>query len=273
MMVKPILKKIYRKLLQSKPDKKILSERLSKHLQLGYQYEDAAFAAMQVIKHNTMLPYEQLLSLYEQVAYCEKNNIPGCFIECGVWKAGASGMMALANLQHSNERRQLYLFDAFDDICEPDTRYDSPDIIEEVNKAVKRASVPTYTGELKPISGIYDVWGGHGTLGEAKQLLQEKIQYPENYITYVKGWFQDTVHEWAAKTGPIAILRLDGDWYESTKVCLEAFYPQLVKGGICIIDDYGYNTGCQKAVDEYLAANNQYPLLNKIEVLRHWIKQ
>jgi O-methyltransferase len=271
-MIKKILKKIYRKLFAARPDKKILYQRLSRNLQLGYPHETEAFDAIQVIKYNTMLPYEQLVTLYEQVVYCEKNKVPGCFIECGVWKAGASGIMAQASLKYGTEPREIYLFDAFDDICEPDELHDSQDIIDEVNKAVKRSGKKEYKGELKPITGIYDVWGGHGTLAEAKILLQEKIQYPEANLHYVKGWFQDTVHEWAAKTGPIAILRLDGDWYESTKVCLEAFYPHLVKGGICIIDDYGYNTGCQKAVDEYLAANNQYPLMNKVEVLRHWIK-
>ena len=86
-MLSSIIKKLKNVAFPIKGEK-ILSDRLSKKLQLGYLHEDAAFEAIQQVKHNTMLPYEQLVSLYEQVAYCEKNNIPGSFIECGVWKAG-----------------------------------------------------------------------------------------------------------------------------------------------------------------------------------------
>ena len=251
--------------------KKILAERLSKKLKLGYAYEDAAFEAIQEVKHNTMLPYEELVSLYEQVAYCEKNKIPGALVECGVWKAGASGLMALANKQFSNQPRNIYLFDAFDDICEPDSKHDDKNLVEEIKK-ITASGKEDYKGELKPLTGIYNQWGGHGTLQEAKILLEEKIKYPTDHLFYVKGWFQDTVPEWKNKIDEIAVLRLDGDWYESTKVCMDALYPKLVKGGVCIIDDYGYNAGCSKAVHEYLDANNENPLMSKIGYLRYWIK-
>ena len=269
-MLSSILKKLKNVAFPIKGEK-ILSDRLSKKLQLGYLHEDAAFEAIQQVKHNTMLPYEQLVSLYEQVAYCEKNNLPGSFIECGVWKAGASGLMALANQHFSKNPRNIYLFDAFDDICEPDSTYDDANLVAEIKKITSSDKL-TFKGELKPLTGIYDQWGGHGTLQEAKILLEEKIKYPADHLFYVKGWFQDTVSEWAKKIDQIAILRLDGDWYESTKVCIDALYPKLVNGGVCIIDDYGYNTGCSKAVHEYLIANNENPLMCKIDYLRYWIK-
>jgi len=251
--------------------KKILSERLSKKLNLGYTYEDEAFAAIQEVKHNTMLPYEQLVSLYEEVAYCEKNKIPGAFVECGVWKAGASGLMALANKHFSSQPRNIFLFDAFDDICEPDSTHDDKNLVAEIKK-ITASDKEEYKGELKPLTGVYDQWGGHGTLQEAKNLLEEKIKYPADHLFYIKGWFQNTVPEWKTKINEIAILRLDGDWYESTKVCMDALYSKLVKGGVCIIDDYGYNTGCSKAVHEYLDKINEHPLMSKIGDLRYWIK-
>jgi hypothetical protein len=89
----------------------------------------------------------------------------------------------------------------------------------------------------------------------------------------VKGWFQDTLPVWQNKIPDIAILRLDGDWYESTRICMETLYSKLVSGGICIIDDYGYNSGCRKAVHEYLDKHKENPLMGKIEYLRYWIKR
>jgi O-methyltransferase len=220
-----------------------------------------------------MIPYEQLICLYEQVIYCERNNINGAFVECGVWKAGAAGLMAQANLKHGKSQRDLYLFDAFDDICEPDAENDDDFIIKEINAALHKKEAKDFTGKLEPLKGIYDVWGGHGTLEEANHLLKNVVNYPIDNTHFIKGWFQDTTPIQKDLIGDIAILRLDGDWYDSTKVCLENLYPLLVKGGICIIDDYGYNTGCAKAVHEYLDKIGEAPLLVKIDVLRYWIKK
>lgn len=270
MIIKP-LKRIKTKFFPG-DGKTLLSDRLSKKLDLGYTYEDDSFNAIQVIKGNTMIPYEQLVSLYEQVVYCEKNNVPGCIVECGVWKAGASGLMALANLKFGNERRDIYLLDAFDDICEPDELHDEKKLVAEVKNAISISAKTNFDGKLRPLSGIYDKWGGHGTLQEAQHLLEKVIKYPSNHVFYVKGWFQETLPIWENKISDIAILRLDGDWYESTKICMEKLYPKLVKGGICIIDDYGYNSGCRKAVHEYLDKHNENPLMGKVEYLRYWIK-
>ena len=88
------------------------------------------------------------------------------------------------------------------------------------------------------------------------------------------GWFQDTVPRDARSVDKIALLRLDGDFYDSTRVCLENLYPRVVKNGLVVIDDYGDWQGCQRAVDEFLAADGQPILLNRIDYLgaRYWIK-
>lgn len=248
----------------------VLKDRLSRNLRIGYVYEDEAFDAMQIISSNTMLPYEPLVTLFEQVIYCDKNNIEGDFVECGTWKGGATGMMALATLKYGSVRRHLHLFDAFREICQPDEEHDNKEIVDEVKKLVKAKH---FEGDLKPLTGVYDQFGGPGTLSENKKLLEQVIGYPADHLHYHVGWFQDTVPAAAGSISKIAILRLDGDWYQSTKVCLDFLYNKVVKNGIVIIDDYGYNTGCKKAVDEFLAAKNTFPVLNYINnTCRYFIK-
>ena len=77
-----------------------------------------------------------------------------------------------------------------------------------------------------------------------------------NNIYMVKGWFHDTLPEYREKVGAIAVLRLDGDWYESTKCCLENLYDNAITGGYIIIDDYFTVPGCKKATDEFLKNRN-----------------
>ncbi|MEP7375336.1 MAG: TylF/MycF/NovP-related O-methyltransferase [Chitinophagaceae bacterium] len=248
----------------------ILKDRLSRNLKIGYVHEDEAFEAMQVVSSNTMLPYEPLVTLFEQVVYCDQNNIDGDFVECGTWKGGATGMMALATLKYGPVRRHLHLFDAFQEICQPDEEHDDKGIIDEVKKLVKTKQ---FEEDLKPLTGVYDQFGGPGTLAENKKLLEQVIGYPADHLHYHVGWFQDTVPADAGSISKIAVLRLDGDWYQSTKVCLDHLYDKVVKDGIVIIDDYGYNTGCKKAVDEFLAAKKTFPILNYINnTCRYFIK-
>jgi hypothetical protein len=79
----------------------------------------------------------------------------------------------------------------------------------------------------------------------------------------VKGLFQDTLP--SSNIGPIALLHIDGDWYESVRVCLEELYGQVSPGGIIQFDDYGYWQGARKAVDEFLAKRGAASLLQRID--------
>ena len=106
-------------------------------------------------------------------------------------------------------------------------------------------------GRLKPVEGVYDSLGGMGTLDENQQLLESIIGYEKKKIYYHKGWFQETVPKDADQINKIAILRLDGDFYTNTKVCLEGLYDKVVPNGLIIIDDYGTYVGCKKAVDGF----------------------
>lgn len=210
----------------------------------------AAFdRARALVAPSTMLADSRLASLYDQVLHCERIGLEGSMVECGVWKGGAVGLIALA-LQHSGGRphRPLHLFDSFMDICAPDPLFDGQRAIDELG----RGAIATI-GAPQPVLGAYDSIGGHGTMNDCRDLIETRIGYPASLVHFHVGWFQDTVPLAAAGIGPIALLRLDGDWYASTKVCLDHLYDRVVGEGFVIIDDYGSYDGCRKAVDEFLA--------------------
>ncbi len=217
---------------------------------LGYELEAEATECVHVVKNNTMLSKRRLVTLFQQAVYCEQHEIPGSFVECGVWKGGATGVMALANLRQGKQRRHLHLFDAFQEICEPDAAVDGERALREVREFTGKSGHDK--GKLHPMRGIYDSFGGPGTLEENQHLLEKTIGYPREFIHYHVGWFQNTIPADHQNIGSIAILRLDGDWYASTKVCLEYLYEKVVIGGVVIIDDYGTYEGCRRAVDEFM---------------------
>ena len=229
--------------------------------------------AFQQVKAQTMLPFVRAAMLYEMVANSEKATTPGDYVECGVWKGGAVGVMALANIKHGGVRRQIHLFDAFDDICEPDPSLDGSDVIDATSELVGHSN---FSGRLEPVKGAYDRMGGHGTEAICRELLVDNIGYPEEKLTFHKGWFQDTVPSAVqqATIGQIAILRLDGDYYASTKVCLDHLYDRVSPGGFVVIDDYGAYEGCRKAVSDFFAERSINPFLSYTDdVCRYWVKQ
>ncbi len=238
---------------------------------LGLDLEQEANKTIKIIRKNTMTTYINLVMLYQQVVFCEKHLIIGDYVECGVWKGGSIGLMALGNMKYGKTRRNLHLFDSFEGICLPDDSKDGEKALREVNPfLMKNAKV---NGKLEPIKGFYDSFGGNGTVQDNVMLLEENIKYPSDYIHYHKGWFQDTLPLIKTQIERIAILRLDGDWYSSTKICLENLYDKVVIGGFIIIDDYGCYEGCKRAVDEFIEARGLNVFLNySNKDCRYWIK-
>ena len=235
------------------------------------ELEDQSQSFIDFVRANTMLSYTRLLALFKQAVFCEQFGISGSFVECGVWKGGAVGLMALVNLKYGETRRDIHLFDSFQEICEPDAAVDGDRAIREVRNWSRGGGV---SGELKPLKGIYDHRGGPGTLVENKELLEARIRYPAEFLHYHVGWFQDTLPQVATTLDQIAILHLDGDWYASTKVCLDHLYDQVVGGGFVIVDDYGAYEGCRKAVDEFLAKLNRPTFLHSVDrECRYWVKE
>ena len=230
--------------------------------------EKEAADAIKIVRPYTMLPHERLLSLFNQVEFCEKASIPGCYVECGVWKGGSVGLMALANMKYGHGPRHIHLFDSFQEICEPDASVDGMRAVNEV----KKWSKGDVSGKMQPLKGIYDSFGGPGSLEGNKVLLEKIVGYPPDFLHYHKGWFQDTLPQ-ATDIDKIAILRLDGDWYASTKICLEILYEKVTTAGFVIIDDYGTYDGCRKAVNEYMRDKNIKAYLNHVDMdCVYWIK-
>lgn len=205
-----------------------------------------------------MVPVDGLLTLYQQMAHCVERNIAGAYVECGVWHGGSVALAAIAILNHGDGLRDLHLFDSFAGIPEPIVGVDGERAIAEVQGRAKVGQ----GGELV-VAWDYSEMGGPGSPAEVTRLLTD-IGYDETRVRIHKGWFQDTVPVSVTDVGPIAILRLDGDWYESTKVCLDHLYRQVVRGGFVIIDDYGAYDGCRLAVNEFLNREGARPFLSPV---------
>jgi len=174
-------------------------------------------------------------SLWDVCQKIIKQKIPGAFVECGVWRGGSALIMGLVARRH-DPVRPLHLFDSFEGLPEPGA--------EDGARALEY-SEGNAGGKLVSIAKC------DATLEYVRTVLLEKARLSAADIFFHKGWFQDTLPAEAKKIGRIAVLRLDGDWYESTKICLEHLYPLLSKNGVIILDDYFCWEGCRKAVDEY----------------------
>lgn len=220
-------------------------------MRFGLEEEADIKAAARKVSTHTMSSFERLATLWSQVRHLDQTGVPGDLVECGVWKGGSSGMMALAHMRAGTPTRSIHLFDSFEGLPEPDAAVDGA-------KAVRYSSNHA-SGKKESIGKCV------GPLEDNQQLMGEIIQYPRDHVVYHKGWFENTIPALPKTFGPIALLRLDGDWYESTKVCLDHLYDRVAPGGIVVIDDYGHWEGCKKAVDEFFRKRGIQPYLHYID--------
>lgn len=201
-----------------------------------------------IVSPYTLTKLDTIQSLIDSVKYIIKNNVEGDFIECGVWKGG-SIMTMIKTLQELNvSDREIFLYDTFSGMSKPT----SEDIASD-----GRIAPDLYagiTGEMRRENDAVPL--------DKVQRNISSLNYDENKIHYVKGKVEDTLSNNNHKK--IALLRLDTDWYESTKCELELLFPKLVKGGILIIDDYGDWNGSKKATKEYLKKNNIKMMLHRL---------
>jgi hypothetical protein len=238
----------------------LANKELSEYPLRGYSNEEEARQALKAIDNYTMISYERMVTLWQQVRYLDRAGIVGSLVECGTWKGGACGLMALAHKAHGPPTRSIHLFDSFEGLPEPDATQDG-------NAAVHYASYRA-SGKLQSINQCV------ATLEENQHVMKNIADYPEELTIYHVGWFQETLPAAAPQIGGIALLRLDGDWYESTKVCLDILYPQVVSGGIVVIDDYGRWEGARRAVDEFLAYQERCLMLHHIDASgRYFVKE
>jgi O-methyltransferase len=205
--------------------------------------------ARQVQPYTATSP-ERLFALCNAIAYLSAQKIPGSIVECGVWKGGSMMAAALSLLQLNDASRDLYLFDTYEGLPTPGK--------EDVSIA-GAAALDEF--KAQPRRGEFSRWF-FAPLEEVRRNVLG-TGYDGKKLHFVKGKVEDTIPTQAPSQ--IALLRLDTDWYESTRHELIHLFPRVNNGGVIIIDDYGYWKGARKAVDEYIIEHKIPILLNRID--------
>lgn len=157
-------------------------------------------------------------------------DLPGCVVECGVWRGGMSAGIA----EMLGPVRHYYLFDSFEGLP-PAKEIDGTKALNWQ----RNTAAPSY----------YDNCSAEISVAKHAMAMSRAER-----VTFKKGWFNQTLPGFTPDQ-EIAVLRLDGDWYDSTMECLEALYHRVVPGGMVILDDYYMWDGCARAVHDFLSAH------------------
>lgn len=210
--------------------------------------DEADFAGIwRQAEPNTMTSFERGLALYRAVRHLVAADVRGAFVECGVWRGGSAAIMAASLVALGRADREIILFDTFEGMTPPsdsDVDIDGGDARTAMEREAARRDQSLIWARA-PLDGVRAVMAATG--------------YPPERVTYVVGDVRRTLTK--ADTGDIALLRLDTDFYDSTRAELDALYPRLVSGGVLLIDDYGHWRGCRAAVDEYFSEPGRSPVL------------
>jgi len=197
----------------------------------------------------------RIAALLDAVDYLVRRGVPGAFVECGVWRGGSILAMILKLQQLGAAPRDIYLYDTFEGMTTP-TELDTSAYSEPAIRTWQRAVA---AGE-RP-------WGHLLTpeqFNEANvRSLLESTGYPTESLHFVRGPVEETLPDHAPER--ISLLRLDTDWYESTRHELVHLFPRLQPGGVLIVDDYGHWEGCRRAVDEYFTSQATPLFLSRVD--------
>ena len=197
----------------------------------------------------SMTGRRRLLALVDAVRYCVARDLPGAFAECGVWRGGSVLAMVLTLQEQGVDDRDIFLYDTFEGMTEPTEKDTSP---------VDRAALEHWQqAERDGRPAFPEFFADTSAFNEG--VVRDTILasgYPSERVHLVRGPVEETLPGRAPEG--LALLRLDTDWYESTRHELEHLYPRLTAGGVLIVDDYGHWEGSKLAVDEYFAGR---PLL------------
>jgi|DewCreStandDraft_4_1066084.scaffolds.fasta_scaffold25084_2 hypothetical protein len=235
---------------------KVALQRVLNHL--GFQvvrsrtsFSDEELRIIEQVRGYTSSSAERLAGLVGAVKYLAQNKLDGAFVECGVWRGG-SMMAAIYTLQNLGDiSRELFLFDTYDGMSEPTEK----DVMFDGQKAA----------DLLRDSPKVEGPGNYWCVASLEDVRQNMLAtgYPKQRIHLVKGKVEETLPAQAPEK--IALLRLDTDWYESTRHELTHLYPRLCDHGVLIIDDYGHWQGAREAVDEFFAAQRFRPMLHRLD--------
>jgi hypothetical protein len=213
-------------------------------------FDERVVSVVRRVRPFTMTSPERLFALIEAVKYVWKAGIPGDIVECGVWRGGSMMAAALTLLECGDESRDLYLFDTYEGMTAPterDVSIEGKTARELLDSENRSESGSTWC--VAPIDRVRAAMHGTG--------------YSAARMHFIAGRVEDTIPQRAP--AKISILRLDTDWYESTRHELRYLYPLVSQGGVLIIDDYGHWRGAREAVDEYIAESGAKLLLNRVD--------
>lgn len=198
----------------------------------------------------TMTTPDAIYTLAAAVRHVVADGIPGSIVECGVWRGGSMMTVAKTLLSLGRIDIDLYLFDTFEGMAQPGE--------EDV----------CWTGEAardllarEPRSDDSVLWAQAGMERVRTALIS--TGYPASRLHFVAGKVEDTLPREAPEQ--ISLLRLDTDWYASTRHELDHLYPRLERGGVLILDDYGWWRGAGQATDEYFREHAPAPLLVRVD--------
>jgi O-methyltransferase len=186
----------------------------------------------------------------DAVKYVVSNKVPGAFVECGVWRGGSMMAAALTLIELGDTSRELFLFDTFEGMTPPtaaDTLTDGTPA-SEVLRGARREDGSSY-------------W----CVADQRDVRENMLSthYPSPKMKLVPGKVEETIPTHAPES--IALLRLDTDWYESTRHELVHLYPRLAPHGVLIIDDYGHWQGARQAADEFFATLEVKPFMTRLD--------
>lgn len=187
------------------------------------------------VRPYTMTSDDKLYALYGAVQHIVRTGVRGDVVECGVWRGGSSMLAALTLARCGDDGRGIWLFDTFEGMPPPSVR--------DTDRSGTQAE--EILAEFERAPGLNNPWA-YATLRDVQQNMA-RTAYANVHL--VPGMVERTIPEQAPQR--ISVLRLDTDWYESTRHELHHLYPRLQPGGILILDDYGWWSGARQAVDEY----------------------
>lgn len=198
-------------------------------------FDPVTAATLEAVAPYTLTSPERVAATIDAVRYVTRYQIPGAIVECGVWRGGNSMAAARTLLEAGDTSRDMYLFDTFEGMTPPTDE----DRDHDGNLAADLIS-----------SGLVDEADWCAASIEDVGNTMSLSTYPAQRVHLVKGRVEDTIPAQAPEQ--IAVLRLDTDWYESTRHELEHLISRVSPHGILIIDDYGHWDGARRAVDEWL---------------------
>lgn len=212
-------------------------------------FADSTRALIKAAGPYTMTSKERIACIEHSLKYIVAARIPGAIVECGVAAGGSMMAAALALATLDATDRALYLYDTFAGMSEP------TDADVGING---KSAVPTYRRRL--VNGV-STWINHSV--EEVRANLTRTGYPPQQLHFVVGKVEETLPHTCPEQ--IAFLRLDTDWYESTRAEMQHLFPRLSPGGVLLLDDYNRWLGSRRAVDEYLAEHGINMFLARID--------